>query len=350
MHIEDYQNARRIDMFKKLNYVLAVVLAMTILFVFGSCGDDPASSENKVPTLTTANVTEITSTTAACGGTNIVGGASEVTARGVCWSTNPSPTVADSKTTDGYGTDDFTSSITGLTYNTSYYVRAYATNSIGTGYGVSRPFTTDDENPVGTVSDIDGNTYATIKIGNQWWMAENLKVTHYRNGDSIPNITDGAAWAGLATGAYCEYNNDPNNVATYGRLYNWYAVNDSRNIAPTGWRVPTDAQWQFLIDRLGGDDVAGGKMKETGTVHWDSPNTGATNESGFSALPGGSRWINLSSGVYISMGTLTGFWSSTEENSSNAWCRALYYNKIEVVHSNLTIKLYGFSIRCVKDQ
>ena len=150
----------------------------------------------------------------------------------------------------------------------------------------------------GTVTDIDGNTYQTVKIGDQWWMAENLKVTCYRNGDAIPNITDGTTWASLSTGAYCEYNNDINNVATYGRLYNWYAVTDSRNIAPAGWHVPSDAEWKQLEMYLGmsqseadatgwrGTDE-GGKLKEVGTMHWNSPNTGATNESGFTALPGG---------------------------------------------------------------
>jgi uncharacterized protein (TIGR02145 family) len=197
----------------------------------------------------------------------------------------------------------------------------------------------------GTVADIDGNVYQTIKIGNQWWTVENLKVTRYQNGDSIPNVTDGGEWGGLTTGAYCEYNNDINNVATYGRLYNWYAVSDSRNIAPTGWHVPSDAEWQTLVNYLGGDAVAGGKMKEAGTTHWYSPNTGATNESGFSGLPGGYRY-NV--GTYNHVGYFAYFWSSTEFSSNSAWYRHLYYLYSDV-YRNYDNKHFGFSLRCIRD-
>ena len=143
-----------------------------------------------------------------------------------------------------------------------------------------------------TMTDIDGNTYTTVKIGDQWWMAENLKVTHYRNGEEIPNITDNTEWANLTSGAYCDYDNNPNNVATYGRLYNWYSIEDSRDLAPDGWHVPSRDEWQTMIEYLGGDGIAGGKLKESGTEHWLSPNEGATNESGFSALPSGMRGDN----------------------------------------------------------
>jgi uncharacterized protein (TIGR02145 family) len=197
----------------------------------------------------------------------------------------------------------------------------------------------------GKVTDIDGNVYQTVTIGTQVWMAENLKVTHYRNGEAIPNITNATTWSGLTTGAYCEYNNDINNVATYGRLYNWYSAVDSRNIAPAGWHVPSDAEWQTLVDYLGGSSVAGGKMKEAGTTHWFSPNTGATNESGFSGLPGGYR---VSSGTYYSIGYLAHFWSSTEYNSSSAWFRYLYYDGSEVARLYYN-KRDGFSVRCVRD-
>jgi uncharacterized protein (TIGR02145 family) len=291
------------------------------------------------PILSTAEVSEITSMTAKCGGTIMSDGGATVTARGACWSTNPTPTVADNKTNDGAGGGSFTSFITGLTGNTPYYVRAFATNNAGTGYGMTMVFTT-----LPTVTDIDGNTYATIKIGDQWWMTENLKVTHYSNGEAIPNVIDGITWAGLATGAYCEYNNDVNNVTTYGRLYNWYAINDSRNIAPAGWHVPTDAEWQTLISYLGGEDVAGGKMKETGAMHWLDP-TGATNESGFSALPGGCRY---SDGNYGTMRSNAHFWSSTVYDSGNAWRRTLLYYYLGVTHF-ADDKRLGFSVRCVKD-
>jgi len=208
----------------------------------------------------------------------------------------------------------------------------------------------------GTMIDIEGNTYLTVKIWNQWWMAENLKVTHYRNGDPTPNVTDPGEWSGLTTGAYCEYNNDNANVDVYGRLYNWYAVNDSRNIAPEGWHVPTDAEWKQLEMYLGmsqseadatglrGTDE-GGKLKETGITHWDSPNTGATNESGFAALPGGLRSID---GGFNVMGKYADFWSSTEGSNIYAWNRHLLYDNSQI-YRNYYRKQNGFSVRCVKD-
>jgi len=208
----------------------------------------------------------------------------------------------------------------------------------------------------GTVTDIDGNIYQTIKIGDQWWMMENLKVTHYRNGDPIPNVTDGGTWSGLTTGAYCEYDNDPGNVATYGRLYNWFAVDDSRNIAPEGWHVPTDAEWIQLEMHLGMSQMdadaegwrgtdEGGKLKEAGTTHWNSPNTGATNESGFTALPGGYRGYN---GDYIGMGFIASFWSSSEDSGVVAWGRGLGYDGSQV-YRDISYLQSGFSIRCVRD-
>ena len=213
------------------------------------------------------------------------------------------------------------------------------------------------ECPANTVTDIDGNVYQTVQIGAQEWMAENLKVTHYRNGNPIPNVTDNSTWAGLTAGAYCEYNNDVNNVAVYGRLYNWYAVSDSRNIAPEGWHVPTDAEYKQLEMYLGmsqseadntdfrGTDE-GGKLKETGTTHWYSPNTGATNESGFTALPGGDR---LSNGSYTNAGVGTYFLTTTVESiSNNAWTRQLIFSLSTISRSCLN-KRYGFSVRCVKD-
>jgi uncharacterized protein (TIGR02145 family) len=299
-----------------------------------------------VPVVTTAAVSGVTQTTAGCGGTITSDGGASVIARGVCWSTNPTPTVDDSKTTDGAGMGSFSSSITGLTANTAYYVRAYATNSVGTGYGDIDSFNTAEESTTGTVTDIDGNVYQTIKIGNQWWMAENLKVTHYQNGDGIPNVMDLPIWSVLSKGAYCNYNNDTNNVATYGRLYNWFALTNSRNIAPAGWHVPNDAEWDTLIYYLGGYAVAGGKMKEAGFAHWRGPNTGATNECGFTALPGGGR--SPLADNYDGMETDAYFWSSTDIYGIYAWRRVLGYNGSDVARDYL-YKQYGYSVRCVKD-
>jgi len=209
----------------------------------------------------------------------------------------------------------------------------------------------------GTVTDIDGNVYKTVKIGDQWWMAENLKVTRYRNGDSIPHITDKWAWTNLTMGAYCDYGNNTENIVAYGRLYNGYAVNDSRNIAPLGWHVPNEEEWNQLEMYLGmsqseTDNTGyigtneGGKLKEVGTAHWHRPNTGATNRSGFSALPGGVRGDE--SGDFVNLGWKAVFWSSTKSGSTGEWLRILVWDHSEVNRS-ASSKREGLSVRCVKD-
>lgn len=330
-------------MFRKSNLILLSVLTALIILLFINCGNDPASSNDSVPVLTTTVVSDLKETTVQCGGNITSQGGASVTARGVCWSYGQMPTVDDDKTTDGSGTGSFVSTITGLVGRSLYYVRAYATNSEGTGYGSVLSFRTTDS--TSSVTDIDGNTYKTVKIGSQWWMAENLKVTHYRNGDAITNVTDSATWGALTTEAYCDYNNNVSNVATYGRLYNGYAVSDSRIIAPTGWHVATDAEWQALVDFMGGDAIAGGKLKEAWTTHWTSPNVGATNECGFNALPGGFRF---NSGQFYGIQAHGNFWTSTLASSVTAWYRFVHCTNSEVAHftSGLTA---GFSVRCVKD-
>jgi len=217
--------------------------------------------------------------------------------------------------------------------------------------------TTTASTQANTITDIDENIYKTVKIGNQWWMAENLKVTRYRNGDAIPNVTKGSDWLSLSTGAYCNYDNDGANAAIYGGLYNWYAVSDSRNIAPEGWHVPTDDEWKELEMYLGmsqseADQIGwrgtdeGDKLKETGNTHWYIPNIGATNESGYTGLPGGYRYIG---GNFYGLGYYAYFWSSTGGSLSNdAWFRLLNYY-YSGVFRNGNDKRYGFSIRCVRD-
>jgi uncharacterized protein (TIGR02145 family) len=200
----------------------------------------------------------------------------------------------------------------------------------------------------GAVEDINGHVYKTIKIGDQWWMAENLQTKYYQNGDAIPYVTDDSIWINLRTGAFCHYDNDNSYVATYGRLYNWYAVNDYRNIAPIGWHIPNDSDWQILIDYLGGESVAGGKMKEIGTEHWDSPNTGATNLSGFFALPGGFR--SFFRGVYGAMGYSGDWWSASIQSYINAPVKnfSLNSNSSSITNNNI-IPIMGYSVRCVKN-
>jgi uncharacterized protein (TIGR02145 family) len=187
--------------------------------------------------------------------------------------------------------------------------------------------------------------YASVRIGTQRWMTTNLSVTHYRNGDRIPQVKDPHKWATLTTGAWCWYNNNSDTGAVYGRLYNWYAVNDPRGLAPIGWHIPGDAEWNTLSAFLGGDAVAGGKMKEIGTTHWAPPNYGATNSSGFTGLPGGYRFND---GTFYNINYYGFWWSSTENLSDGAWYRDLLYG-----NSNLAKFSYykesGLSIRCVKD-
>jgi uncharacterized protein (TIGR02145 family) len=235
--------------------------------------------------------------------------------------------------------------VTGLSEGTPYYWRVNATGSGGTSSWSGSWYFATSGSQSGTMTDIDGNVYHTVTVGNQVWTVENLRVTHYRNGDAIPNITDNSLWYSLTSGAYCNYDNNTNYTATYGRLYNWYAVADSRNIAPAGWHVPTDAEWQTLIDYLGGTSVAGGKMKEAGTTHWYSPNAGATNESGFSALPGGYRYDY---GGFDYLGFRAGFWSSSEYETNYAWTVYQVYDS-SITSPYLNSGQYGLSVRLVRD-
>jgi uncharacterized protein (TIGR02145 family) len=197
-----------------------------------------------------------------------------------------------------------------------------------------------------TVTDIDGTIYRTVTIGDQVWMADNLQVTRFRNGDAIPVVSDAAAWGNLSTGAYCYYGNDANNNASYGKLYNWYAINDSRGIAPEGWHIPTEEELIELAAYLKGDTIAAGKMKAKGTSHWLVPNTGATNESGFSALPGGYR---LDNGSYHTMGSNGYWWSTARSYEMYAWTARLYTGFADVRREPYYEK-YGFAVRCIKDQ
>jgi len=184
----------------------------------------------------------------------------------------------------------------------------------------------------------------TVTIGSQVWMKKNLNVTYYRNGDPIPNVTDPTAWSNLTTGAYCNYDNDESHSVSDGKLYNWYAVNDPRGLAPRGWHVPSDAEWTTLVNYLGGENVAGGKLKAT--IHWNYPNTGATNESGFTAYPGGYR--NNLNGNFMEVG-LYGYWRSpTGGNPNQDYVRKMSYNSTQV-NRILVANTNGHSVRCVKD-
>jgi uncharacterized protein (TIGR02145 family) len=285
------------------------------IFLIQSCKKDKPT----LPILTTTEVLKITQTTAISGGNITSDGGAAITLRGVCWNTTNDPITANSKTTDDFGTGYFTSSITGLTTNTPYYIRAYAINSVGTAYGNEIELILWMNQPGPQVVDVDRNTYKSVKIGEQIWMAENLKTTKYRDGSTIPNVTDNNLWNYLKTDAFCWYNNDATTYKnTNGALYNWYAINNTKKLCPLDWHVPTDAEWKALTDYLGGANVAGGKMKEAGTTLWKDPNTDADNSSGFTALPTAARWS-----IFYPLGSFSIFWSATSKDTTiyaGTWC------------------------------
>jgi uncharacterized protein (TIGR02145 family) len=302
-----------------------------------------------VPVITTNTVSDITPTTATCGGNITSDGGIAVTTRGVCWSNTSNPTIANSKTNDGAGAESFVSNIPDLIPNTAYFVRAYASNIAGTGYGNELSFKTKYEQ----VTDASGNVYNTVIIGTQVWMAENLKTTKYNDGTDIPLVTDIATWAALSTPGYCWYNNDEANYkTTYGALYNWYTVNTGK-LCPSGWHVPTDSEWKTLEMYLGltqaeadaevfrGTDQ-GTQLKNT--TGWNSGGNG-TNTSDFSALPGGFR---LNDGFFNYVGTNGYWWSSTKYGTGGAWGRNLHSSYGWVYRYDFS-KQDGFSVRCLRD-
>ncbi len=185
----------------------------------------------------------------------------------------------------------------------------------------------------------------TIVIGTQQWMTKNLDVAFYRNGDPIPQVTNAAAWAALTTGAWCYYNNDSTQGNKYGKMYNWYAVNDPRGLAPQGWHIPSDAELTTLETTLGGSSVAGGKMKEAGTLNWTTPNTAGNNNSGFTGLPGGYR---NPIGAFFNVPNSGNWWSATEVSLSGAWYRDLNFDNGNFNRFSID-KHFGFSVRCIRD-
>ena len=201
------------------------------------------------------------------------------------------------------------------------------------------------DNPPAAVTDIEGNTYKTVQIGDQIWMAENLKTSILSDGTVIPDVSDAAEWSSLATPGLCWYDNDEqSNKQIYGALYNYHSANSGK-LCPDGWHVPSKDDWQTLREVLGDTTTGGGMMKEEGTLHWKAPNTGAVNSNGFSALPAGIRYFE---GTYASVSYFTSFWSSTESDSDNGWYLSLYYSNA-VAAMNRIYKNYGLSVRCIKN-
>lgn len=299
--------------------------------------------QNSLAIVTTSEPSLIMATYAECGGNVLADGGENVTEYGMCWSLSESPTIADSIKIVGTGLANFKTTLNNLTPDTTYYVRAYAKNLHGVSYGEQISFKTLLVDPE-IVTDADGNLYHTVKIGNQTWMVENLKTTKFNDGTDIPNVTDGYQWIGLSTPGYCWANNNIQNKAVYGALYNHYAVSTGK-LAPAGWHVPTESDWMTLAIYLGGLNGSGSALKEVGTSHWNYPNSDATNSTGFLALPGGYR--STSYGNYVNMGSWGCFWSATVTNGK-AW-RAILTNVNGVFDYMPDGFGYGFSVRCIKD-
>ena len=310
-------------------------------------GEEKSFSTNiGIPAVISNQITEIDFNSATSGGNVMSDGGSGIISRGVCWNIIPNPEITDFITDEGSGLGEYISSLDGLSKGTTYYLRAYATNSFGTGYGNSIQFITND-----SIHDIDGNMYITVNIGSQIWLKENLKTTHYQDGSEIPNNTDPSLWYDLISDAYCYQNNDISNLDTYGALYNYYTVVDSRGLCPSGWHVSSDSEWYemahyvdstvnnpIMTGTLGTD--AGAKLKsENG---WINDGNG-TDIYGFNGLPGGyctNYYANL---------TYSGHWySSTEEDATYVWGWLLdnTHNFIQRGHSKKSV---GMSVRCIKD-
>ena len=427
---------------KKSLSILIAVSILAVMCMFQGC------KKATIPELTTVAVTDVTLNNAVSGGTIIADGGEDITEKGVCWSTSANPTIADTKTSDGTGSANFTSNIVGLSEGTTYYVRAYATNEVGTAYGNELTFTTNEvtgavltttevssvtpstavaggnitddgggnisargvcwgtvpnptvalptktlngtepgifvsnltglsdgtvyyyrayaTNSYGTtygqefqfitpVNDKDGNVYKTVKIGNQVWMAENLKTTKYNDDSGIPNIIDDTEWGALKTGAYCWANNDEATYKPlYGALYNWFAV-ETGKLCPTGWHVPTDNDYIIMEVSLGMTQVQGEGTEWRGTdqgtklkstTGWDLDGNG-TNTSGFTALPAGYRYYG--DGTTKGLGLITYFWTSSNVDDLISTYRRLDADNAAIYRS-ATHKEAGKSVRCIKNQ
>jgi uncharacterized protein (TIGR02145 family) len=326
---------------KGTSFLVIVIFIFIMMFVQGC-------KKSTVPELTTVEVTEVSLNTAVSGGDIISDGNEDITAKGVCWNTAGEPVITtDSKTSDGKGSGSFTSNLSGLVKGTVYYVRAYATNSVGTTYGEEIIFSTQ-------IDDLEGNKYNTAPIGSQVWMAENLKATKYNDNTQIPNVTGATAWIGLTTHAYCWYDNDATiNKPLYGAIYNWYAVNSGK-LCPSGWHVATDADYGTMEITLGmpqaevsewewrGTDQ-GKQMKST--AGW-STNENGTNTSGFTAIPNGYRYYQ--NGGFNGIGILGYWWTGTQADATTAYYRRLDGSNNDVYRAS-ALKKAGKYVRCVKN-
>jgi uncharacterized protein (TIGR02145 family) len=295
------------------------------------------------PDVRTNDVEEIKPSTAKLMGEIVDDGGDDVSEAGFCYSLETNPDQTDVCVVNSATMGEFDETLYGLLPETTYYVRAFAKNSIGLSYGESVNFTTSRFECGDDYSDIEGKIYTTVQIGDQCWMSKNLRVTRFNDGTVIPEITieNPVAWSTNNTGAWSYYNDDPDNNTPYGKLYNFYVVDNEKNICPMGWKVPSDEEWTQLGDYLGSN--AGRKLKTT--YLWDGGGAG-TDESGFSAIGAGRKGSSGTS--YSDLNKVARFWSSTENNINNGWLYRLTYQSDEL-QRDYNQKGNGFSIRCMLD-
>lgn len=300
------------------------------------------TSSGTVPEVTTAPVSLIKQNGFSSGGSIVTNGGAGLLTAGIYYATHDQPDGTDYSTSDSIMFNEFSSLIIQLIPNTTYYVRAYATNKNGTGFGKVRTLKTPEMDS-NFVIDNDYNLYPVIRIGNQLWMGENLRVTSYKNGELLKQISDKEEWLNSRVPSYCWYNNDvTSNKTENGALYNWITVT-GENLCPTGWHVPSQNEWILLSITLG--EHSGGKLKQTGTVFWLKPNLGATDEFHFTAYPSGIRNIF---GEFNFQKAGAYFWSNTKREDGFAWSVTLNYAAADM-YRVLSTDHEGFSIRCVKN-
>jgi uncharacterized protein (TIGR02145 family) len=326
---------------------------------YGNIIEFTTGEAKKSPSVTTLPAESITNTSVTFRGNITDVGNPPYTSKGICYSTQQNPTINDSKVVvQGNGTGEFEGTAISLLPNTTYYFRAYATNSAEPAYGNQMNFKTTSFTCGSTITDVSGNSYNTVQIGTQCWMRENLRTIKYNDATNIPNLTNDNDWSNTYSGAYCYYNNSSSNASSYGALYNWYAVNTGK-LCPSGWHVPTVNEFDALIDYLGGNNAAGGEMKTTGYTYWYSPNP-ASNSSNFSARGGGSRYDTESTEGDLGVFEMLKYWGIFWTSSSG-----VYYNYAinrSCIYSDAMISQIGYgdhnyedkmssgnSVRCIKN-
>lgn len=322
------------------------ITVVFLVFLMSCNKEDGEVHKGPFPLVETVEINQVTAKSAMVTGIVVADSGLTILTRGICWGKTPLPNIEeDSVVENDSDLDTFNLQIKGLQPMKTYYVRAFATNKNGTGYGGSLSFSTKEG-----VIDSDGNVYNIVKIGTQIWMAEDLRTTKYNEGTEIKYIASNSVWENTKAPAFSWYNNDPSKYKEpYGAYYNWYVVNTGA-LCPTGWHVPSLDEWKTLSNYLGGYEVSGGKLKEEGTLYWDSPNSGATNETGFSGIAGGSRDYT---GTFFGMGIFAFYWSTNESkdyfDNEIAWGFQLHYADAYSGSAGMS-KNFGHNVRCIKDK